>query len=170
MNQGPGTPGSSFCGKNSSVDYKRFRIVLFLFLAAVCCSCAAEGESRFETRELVLEGTGNSVRIKAEIAKTDEERSRGLMFREHLPDGEAMLFVFDRDEILSFWMKDTLIPLSIAFISSDGRILEIRDMEPGNLNPVRSSRSVRYALEVPQGWFDRVDIGVGDRIIIDSSF
>jgi uncharacterized membrane protein (UPF0127 family) len=61
-------------------------------------------------------------------------------------------------------MKDTLIPLSIAFITHDGRILEIRDMRPGDLTPIRSSRSVRYALEVPQGWFGRMGIKPGDRV------
>jgi uncharacterized membrane protein (UPF0127 family) len=65
---------------------------------------------------------------------------------------------------MSFWMKNTLVPLSIAYIANDGRILEIYDMQPGNLTPVRSSRSARYALEVPQGWFDRVGITPGDRL------
>jgi uncharacterized membrane protein (UPF0127 family) len=103
-----------------------------------------------------------------EIARTNEQRSQGLMHRTKLDDGKGMLFVFDRDDIVSFWMKNTLIPLSIAFISSDGRIMEIRDMEPESLAPVHSSRSVRYALEVPQGWFSRVNLGVGDRLILDS--
>jgi len=75
-----------------------------------------------------------------------------------------MLFIFERDEILSFWMKNTLIPLSIAYISSDGWILEIHNMEPHNLNPIRSGRSARYALEVPQGWFGRVGITAGCRL------
>jgi uncharacterized membrane protein (UPF0127 family) len=77
-----------------------------------------------------------------------------------------MLFVFQSDQLLSFWMKNTLVPLSIAYISHDGRILEIYDMQPGDLNPVSSSRSVRYALEVPQGWFNRSGLGVGDRLEI----
>jgi uncharacterized membrane protein (UPF0127 family) len=148
------------------VDCKRFHAGLFLFLIVVFSGCAAQGRPKFAIREMVLEGSGKSVTIKAEIARTEEERSYGLMYKEKLPDGEGMLFVFDRDEILSFWMKNTLIPLSIAFISSDGRIMEIRDMEPHNLDPVRSGRSVRYALEVPQGWFDRVNLGVGDRLVL----
>jgi len=149
------------------VACKQFQAGVFLFLVVAFSGCAAGNGPKFEKRELVLEGAGKSIVIKAEIAKTDEERSYGLMHRKDLPDGEGMLFVFERDEILSFWMKNTLIPLSIAFIASDGRIMEIRNMEPGNLDPVRSSRSVRYALEVPQGWFDRVGLGVGDRLIIE---
>jgi uncharacterized membrane protein (UPF0127 family) len=89
------------------------------------------------------------------------------MNRKTLEDGRGMLFIFDRDQIMSFWMKNTLIPLSIAFISKDGRILEIRDMEPLNETPVRSSRSARYALEAPQGWFDRAGIKAGDTVTLD---
>jgi uncharacterized membrane protein (UPF0127 family) len=87
------------------------------------------------------------------------------MGRQSLKDGEGMLFVFDRDHILSFWMKNTLIPLSIAYIAYDGRILEIHDLEPQNLLAVRSNRSARYALEVPQGWFARMGIRAGDMLI-----
>ena len=149
------------------MNCKRFSAAFFIWLIFTFSGCAAWGGSRLEKRELILEGAGKSVTIKVEIAKTDEDRSQGLMFRKKLPDGVGMLFVFDRDEMLSFWMKNTLIPLSIAFISSDGRIVDIKDMEPGNLNPVRSDRSVRYALEVPQGWFGRVNLRIGDRLVID---
>ena len=137
----------------------------FLLFFAVS-GCSAQRTPKMEMRDLTLEGKEKSAVIKTEIARTDEELSRGLMYRTELADGEGMLFVFTRDDILSFWMKNTLIPLSIAFIASDGRILEIHDMEPGNLNPVRSGRSARYALEVPQGWFNRIDLGVGDRLIL----
>jgi uncharacterized membrane protein (UPF0127 family) len=121
-----------------------------------------------EITELRIEKAGESgtpVPLRAEIARTDAERAQGLMHRKNLPDGEGMLFVFDRDQILSFWMKDTLIPLSIAYISSDGRILEIHDMRPQDLSPIRSARSLRYALEVPQGWFSRIGAALGDRVL-----
>jgi uncharacterized membrane protein (UPF0127 family) len=88
------------------------------------------------------------------------------MFRTSLAEGRGMLFVFDRDQIMSFWMRNTRIPLSIAYIRSDGGILEIRDMRPLDESLVRSSRSVRYALEVPQGWFDRVGVKAGDRLLL----
>jgi uncharacterized membrane protein (UPF0127 family) len=118
-----------------------------------------------EEKEFAIDnGAGEKVIIKAEIARTKAQREQGLMYRKRLKDGEAMLFIFERDEILSFWMKNTLIPLSIAYFASDGRILEISDLEPGNLNSVRSSRSIRYALEVPQGWFGRAGLGPGDRL------
>jgi uncharacterized membrane protein (UPF0127 family) len=131
-------------------------------------SCAPAGQKTLTVRELVIEtAAGTAVPVSAEIAATAAEQTQGLMNRKSLPDGKGMLFVYTRDELMSFWMKNTLIPLSIAFIAYDGRILEIRDMKPRDLTPVRSTRYVRYALEVPQGWFDRTGIAVGDRLIVN---
>ncbi len=86
------------------------------------------------------------------------------MEREHIPQGTGMLFVFDRDQILSFWMKNTPSPLSIAYIDSKGIIRDIFDMKPFSLTSIVSTKSVRYALEVPQGWFSEQGIVVGDSI------
>jgi uncharacterized membrane protein (UPF0127 family) len=86
------------------------------------------------------------------------------MEREEIPDGTGMLFVFDRDQILSFWMKNTPHPLSIAYIDSRGKIRNIYDMTPFSLASVVSTVSVRYALEVPQGWFEKVGVKVGDTV------
>jgi uncharacterized membrane protein (UPF0127 family) len=144
-----------------------FFALMGLLLFGASSGCGAGPGKRLEQKSLVIVGGGGEVPVKAEIARTGAERAQGLMYRKELEDGSGMLFVFDRDEILSFWMKNTLIPLSIAYIASDGRIVEIYDMEPGNLNPVKSSRSVRYALEVPQGWFARAGIGPGSRLVID---
>ena len=102
--------------------------------------------------------------IKAEIARTEGERERGLMYRSKLPDGTGMLFIFDSDQRLSFWMKNTLLPLSLAYISSDGVIRQIVDLEPQSLEAIQSERSVRYALEAPRGWFDRAGVKVGDSL------
>jgi uncharacterized membrane protein (UPF0127 family) len=145
---------------------KVFPRLLAAFLVVWSFSRCAAGENiRFEKRELTLQGPAAPVTITAEIARTERERERGLMFRKEIKDGEGMLFVFDRDQILSFWMKNTLVPLSIAYISRDGVILEIRELEPGNLRPIVSGRSCRYALEVPRGWFDRAGLGPGSRIV-----
>ena len=139
----------------------RFLFAFSLFCTSVF-SCAAE---KMDVRELWIEPSGGTpVALKAEIARTEEERSRGLMNRDRLNDGEGMLFVFERDQMLSFWMKNTRIPLSIAFIASDGTIVEIKDMQPHSLKAVQSSRSVRYALETPQGWFSRVGAVPGDMV------
>jgi uncharacterized protein len=108
------------------------------------------------------------IEVLAEVARTEEEMAKGLMFRTELRDGRGMLFAYTTDERLSFWMKNTLIPLSIAYMAADGTIVDIMDMTPRSLAPLRSTRSVRYALEVPQGWFDRVGIKAGDRMEIPS--
>jgi len=135
-----------------------------VYLCVLCglllSSCSTQ---KLPAREIPIQRDGQVVAVvKAEIAQTAEERSQGLMFRKSLNDGDGMLFVFERDEVLSFWMKNTYIPLSIAFITSDGRIIEIKDMYPHDENPVVSSRSARYALEVPQGWFSRAGVRAGD--------
>ncbi|MDR2159705.1 MAG: DUF192 domain-containing protein [Treponema sp.] len=157
---------SRCAGTGGAAKAGRIRFFFIFLCGRVLAGC----ESSLETREFLIARTGlEPVAIQAELALTGTQRTQGLMNRRNLDDGSGMLFVFDRDQILSFWMKDTLIPLSIAFIASDGRILEIRDMEPLDLTTVRSSRSARYALEVPRGWFDRAGVRAGDVIGIDET-
>jgi len=148
-------------------SFKFFCIMLFLAMVSSCSnSDASPALESFEKREITIEGRNGTVHLVVELAITNAQRAQGLMHRTELNDGEGMLFIFERDQILSFWMKDTLIPLSIAYIASDGRIVEIFDLEPLNRNPVSSSRSVRYALEVPRNWFERAGLGPGDRVNI----
>ncbi|MDR1588064.1 MAG: DUF192 domain-containing protein [Treponema sp.] len=144
--------------------YRWFLFTVF-FAAAAFASC---GPQKLKTGELRIErSAGAPLPLKVELAKTGDEQARGLMYRKQLPEGEGMLFIFERDKVLSFWMKDTLIPLSIAFIAADGRIIDIKDMQALDTNTVNSSRSVRYALEVPQGWFKRMGVGEGDIVRVD---
>ena len=145
------------------------RVLLCVAIAAVSTGSAASGPIPQRLGTAVVEiatASGTTVSLVAELAVTEGERATGLMHRTELPDGNGMLFFFERDNRLSFWMKNTLIPLSIAFILSDGTISEIRDMRPLDLTPVVSSRSVRYALEVPLGWFGRAGVGPGDVAVI----
>lgn len=133
-------------------------------------ACAQSGSSqdiskpnpKLKTVDLKI---GTAV-VKAEVAMTETERNRGLMYRTSLRDGEGMLFVFDYDQQVSFWMKNTKLPLSLAYILSDGSIVQILDLVPFSEEPRPSSRSIRYALEAPQGWFSRAGIKVGDRVQI----
>ena len=135
---------------------------MFFCLFFIPVGCAQE---ELKVRELSIERDGKVLAaVRAEIAGNDEDRSRGLMFRKELPDGDGMLFIFENDQILSFWMKNTYIPLSIAYISRDGTINEIRDMQPHDETSVTSGRPARYALEVPQGWFARVGVRPGDTV------
>jgi len=147
--------------KSTAINSVKFCVFLGVILFFSCTT------QKLPVREFPIERDGQRIAaVKAEIAKSDEERNKGLMFRKSLPDGEGMLFVYERDQVLSFWMKNTSIPLSIAFIASDGRIVDIKDMYPHDESSVMSSRSVRYALEVPQGWFSRAGVRHGDIIVI----
>lgn len=101
--------------------------------------------------------------VRAEIARTAEERERGLMFRESVPDGTGMLFVFPQAEIQGIWMKDTYVPLDVAFLNAQFRILSIEQLEPLDLTPRWSQGPVLFALEVRQGWFADHHVSVGDR-------
>jgi len=140
--------------------------IFFLLLCFNFLSCSAKN---LPVQEIQIEREGRVIAtLKAEIARTSEEQAQGLMYRKELPDGEGMLFVYTRDDILSFWMRNTYIPLSIAYIASDGRIIDIRNMFPLDENTVTSTRSVRYALEVPQGWFSRSGVKEGDIVVINN--
>ena len=100
-------------------------------------------------------------RVTAEIAATPEQRSVGLMHRFSLKPDHGMLFVFDRAEPQGFWMKNTFIPLSIAFIAADGRIVNIEDMKPQSEETHWSKGPALYALEMRKGWFAERGIGPG---------
>lgn len=102
--------------------------------------------------------------LQTEIADTQAKRAKGLMLRTTLSDNAGMLFVFPDEQIRCFWMKNTLIPLSIAYIDNQGKILEIADMFPLNENSICSRQEVRFALEVNQHWFRKHGITVGDYI------
>ncbi|WP_242472390.1 DUF192 domain-containing protein [Ectothiorhodospira mobilis] len=103
-------------------------------------------------------------RLTLEMAVDAASRRRGLMFREQLPQGQGMLFVWPRAGRYGMWMKNTLIPLDVAFITGDWRILHIATMTPRSTQLHRAPGPVRYALEVNAGWFARHGIRVGDRI------
>jgi uncharacterized protein len=114
--------------------------------------------------------TINDAALEVEVARTTEEKSTGLMHRESMPADYGMLFVYTSDQRMSFYMANTYIPLSIAFISSDGIIREIRDMQPESLRTIVSRRSVRYALEVNQGIFEEIGAKVGDTVVFPADF
>ena len=103
--------------------------------------------------------------LTVELAVTRTQRACGLSHRSHLQAQHGMLFVYPNPRPLSYWMKDTKIPLSIAFIEDTGRILSIQKMAPlQSRERYRSPKPVRYALEVNQGWFAKHNIGVGDMV------
>jgi uncharacterized membrane protein (UPF0127 family) len=102
--------------------------------------------------------------LKAEVAATDATRMQGLMHRRMLPENYGMLFVFPQATTLSFWMQNTYLALSIAFLDDSGTIINIEDMKPLTTDTHHSARPARYALEMNQGWFKKRGIKPGDRI------
>ena len=134
--------------------------VVFVLLGVT--GCKAKGE----TVSLTVAGQALTV----EVARTAAEREHGLMGRTDLGPRTGMIFLFDRDQHLTFWMKDTPTALSIAFVSVDGRIQEIEDMEPFSEKIVMSRLSARYALEMRKGAFSDLGIKEGDVIQFPSDF
>ncbi|MBF8263837.1 MAG: hypothetical protein HW387_1502 [Parachlamydiales bacterium] len=122
---------------------------IFLFLITLVCSdlsAASAARIRILNEPLTVD-----------LAQTPSERSLGLMGRKSLPEGTGMLFVYEKPGILSFWMKNTRIPLSIAFFDAGRRLINTVDMDPpqGTHLPIyQSAKPAQYALEVPQGWFE----------------
>lgn len=149
------------------IKLSKSSLLIFLF-STIFLSCS---HAKLPTTTLTItKSDGETVSVVAEIAKKPEERNFGFMKRKNIPDGTGMIFVFENDQILSFWMKDTPHPLSIAYIDSKGKIRDIFDMTPFSLSSIVSTGSVRYALEVPQGWYDKNNIKTGDYINLPSSW
>lgn len=153
---------------NKLIKFSLFLICNILFLLILTC-CNSSKLQRM-TLTLFRQDDNSQQNIDCELALTEEERSFGFMERKIIPDGTGMLFVYTRDQILRFYMKNTPHPLSIAFIDSKGIIRDIFDMTPYSLATISSTVSVRYALEVPQGWFNRANIKIGDKLEIPQNF
>src|ERR1700724_1076074 len=140
-----------------------FTLALGWILLCVGCQPKATENTPFGLRIAELKISNKPV--TAEIADTPQASENGLMFRDSLPEDHGMLFIFEQPKKASFWMKNTKIPLSIAFIDSAGKILEIKSMNPLDETVVPSgSDQVAYALEVNQGWFARHAISSGSKI------
>lgn len=149
----------------SNKQFLPLLIAALVFLPSFA-SCSSKRKYKLPVETLSIQKSdGTTQEVEAELAIKEEERNYGFMYRKNIPDGTGMLFVFERDQVLSFWMKNTPHPLSIAYIDSNGVIEDILDMTPHSLSSVKSTRSVRYALEVPQGWFEKVNVNVGDTVV-----
>ena len=132
-----------------------------LRVLALCLGIAAAACSTDEGR-IRLSVAGQQFDV--ELAVTPEQRREGLMYRDRLGEREGMLFVFDREQMLTFWMRNTPLPLSIAFIDARGVIVHITDMVPFSEVPVSSQFPARFALEVNRGAFARAGVAVGDLV------
>ena len=116
-------------------------------------------------RVVLTDAYGLAHTVDAEVAATPEARTRGLMWRKSLPAGTGMFFAFPEEDVLSFWMKNTLIPLDIIFISSSFRVVDIAAWcTPKSLDARSPSSKARYVLEVPGGWTAKTGIAPGSRV------
>ncbi len=136
-------------------------VILLCISAVLSCSNGLE-----ERIDVVLSGET----FRVEVARTTEQKRQGLMLRESIGPREGMIFVYDTDQHLAFWMKDTIIPLTLVFLSKDGEILQVEYLKPFSLKTVISARAARYGLELPEGILEELGVGVGDRVNLPKDF
>lgn len=133
-----------------------------LVLAVLASSAALAQEPQMNLPRVKL--AAGMHQIDAQVASTPEQRMTGLMHRKEMPQHEGMLFVFEYAAQQCFWMKNTLLPLSVAFVEDDGTIANIAEMAPQTLDSHCSTKPVRYALEMNKGWFARKGIKAGQKL------
>jgi uncharacterized membrane protein (UPF0127 family) len=105
--------------------------------------------------------------VVAEVARSADERAEGLMYRDEVPDGTGMLFVFTDSKVRSFWMQNTYVPLDIAYMDASFTVVDIQQMEAQTTDPHESAAPAMFALEVRRGWLEEHGIGVGDRASVE---
>lgn len=126
---------------------------------------ATPGQAKLTTiPATIINNAGQVITMSVEVARTNQEQETGLMNRDSVPDNTGMLFVFPQPGNISFWMKGTKIPLSIAFIASNRKILDIQDMQAESEDLHNPNQNYQYALEVGLGWFSKVGVKPGDII------
>lgn len=134
---------------------------LFFFAATLATQQSSKAQEAPQTNLERIKLSAGMHQIDAQVASTPEQRQIGLMFRKDMPQHEGMIFVFEQPSKQCFWMKNTLIPLTAAFIADDGSIVNLADMKAGTLDAHCSDKPVRYVLEMNQGWFTKKGIKAG---------
>jgi uncharacterized membrane protein (UPF0127 family) len=138
------------------------RVLCLLFALAFSAGSSAQTEAQPRLDSITLRA--GMYNIRAEVALTPLQTQTGMMFRKEMAQHEGMLFVFDSPARRCFWMKNTLLPLSIAYIADDGTIVDVIDMQPLSETTHCSSQPVRFALEMNQGWFAKRGFKPGFKI------
>jgi uncharacterized protein len=138
------------------------RVLAAAALTAVATTGFAAEVAERPLRTTTLKIAGHA--LKVEVAQKEEDLQKGLMFRKSMPANEGMLFVFQDREYHAMWMKNTFIPLSVAFVDQDGTILNILDMEPHTLDSHQSAGPSIYAIETNKGWFAQRKVKAGDKV------
>ena len=132
------------------------------FLAAWSLTAGAQDAPQMNLQRSTL--SAGMHQIDAQLAVTSAQRQTGLMFRKDMPQGEGMLFIFEEAAQQCFWMKNTLLPLTAAFVADDGTIVNLADMKPQTTDSHCSEKPVRYVLEMNLGWFAKKGIKAGSRL------
>lgn len=140
--------------------FKRLFVLLALFASLTASALAQQAQTDLQRVRL----SAGMYQIDAQIAQTPEQRQIGLMFRKEMPQTEGMIFVFEQPATQCFWMRNTLLPLTAAFVADDGRIVNLADMKPQTDDSHCSEEPVRFVLEMNQGWFARKNIKKGAKL------
>ena len=138
------------------------RFVALIALTASLMSIAHSQEAQTNLQRVKL--SAGMYQIDAQVAQTPEQRQIGLMFRKEMPQTEGMIFVFEQPATQCFWMKNTLLPLTAAFVADDGHIVNLADMKPLTEESHCSEEPVRFVLEMNQGWFAKKNIKKGTKL------
>ncbi len=141
---------------------KHLKLLLAVALFAATAFSGAQEAPQMDLPRIKL-GAG-MYQIEAQVARTSDQRTIGLMYRKEMPQYEGMFFVFEQPSGLCFWMKNTLIPLTAAFIADDGSIVNLVDMKPQTTDSHCALRPVRYVLEMNQGWFAKRGLKAGTKL------
>ena len=138
------------------------RALLTFLLSGLACWAIAQDTPQTHLTRIKLQA--GIYQIDTQVAQTPEQRSMGLMFRQEMPQHEGMLFVFEQPAKQCFWMKNTFLPLTAAFVADDGTIVNLVDMKPQTTDSHCSEKPVRFVLEMNQGWFAKKGIKAGSRL------
>jgi uncharacterized membrane protein (UPF0127 family) len=141
---------------------KRIRHIFFLACLFILNPAGAQDSAQLNLPRTQL--AAGMFLIDAQLATTPDERSTGLMYRREMPQNEGMLFIFEQPSTQCFWMKNTLLPLTAAFVANDGTIVNLVDMKPQTTDSHCSIKPVRFVLEMNQGWFAKKGIKAGFRL------
>ena len=133
-------------------------------LALAACALSASAQFQAQPKLPTIRLNADIQNIPTEVASTPEQRQTGMMFRTAMAPNDAMLFVFEEPSQQCFWMKNTLVPLSAAFVKDDGTIANIVDMKPQTTDSHCSTEPVRYVLEMNQGWFGKHGVKAGSKL------
>lgn len=143
------------------MEFRSLGFVLACVLASAVSLASAQSPQMDLPRVKLAAGM---YQIDVQLAESPEQQQTGLMFRQEMPAQEGMLFIFERPSRQCFWMKNTLLPLTAAFVADDGRIVNLADMKPQTTDSHCSEEPVRYVLEMNQGWFDKKNIRKGFKL------